>query len=167
MNGRNGHPSPSPDLGGIWPRIPRVNAEKDMKVLMLDQTRCLILRAIDHLGALGKRHAESEFFLQTPAGSLNRRLIRPGMAATGVGPTCREMIFDIGASLQQYPVVRVEDQDREGAMQLTIAMRIDLAGATEGKIPVVDQDDLFASVSLRCPLQGIGRKRRYDSSTQE
>ncbi len=166
MDGRDGHPSPSPDLGGIRARIAGVNAEEDMKILVLDQTRRLILGAIDELGALGERHADSELLLQPPACGLYRRLIRPGMAATGVGPTCCEMILDVGASLQKKPVVRIEDQYREGTVQLPVAMGIEFSGATEDTIPVIDQDDFFAGVALRRTLQGVGRERRYDSSTQ-
>jgi hypothetical protein len=166
MDDRDGHPSPGPDLRGIGARIPGVNTEKDMKVLVLDQTRRLILCAIDELGALGERYADSEFFLQAPAGSLYRRLTRPGMTATGIGPARRKMVFDIGTSLQQEAVIRIEDQDREGTVQLTVAMRIDLPGATEGTIPIIHQDDLLAGVALRCAVQGVGRKRGYDSSTQ-
>ncbi len=76
------------------------------------------------------------------------------------------MVFGIGASLQKESLVRIEHQDGEGAMQLTFAMRIDLSGAPEGAVSVVDQDDLLAGVALRCAHQVVGRKRRYDSGTQ-
>jgi hypothetical protein len=76
------------------------------------------------------------------------------------------VILGIGASLQQEPVGRIEDQDREGTVQLAVEMHGDLAGATEGQIPVIDQDHLLAGVTLRCALQGVGGKRRYESGTQ-
>ena len=166
MDGRDGHPSPGPDLRRIGARIAGVNAEEDMKILVLDQSRRSVLGAIDELRALGERYPDSEFFLQPSAGGLRRHLLRPGMPATGVGPTGREMIFDIGASLQKKTVVRIEDQDREGSVQLTVAMRVDLPGAAKDEIAVIDQDDLLAGITLRCKLQGVARKRWYDSSTQ-
>jgi hypothetical protein len=75
------------------------------------------------------------------------------------------MVLGIGASLQQESLLRIEYQDGEGSMQLAFAMRIDLAGASEGAVSVVDQDDLLAGVALRCALQVVSRKRRYDSGT--
>ncbi len=76
------------------------------------------------------------------------------------------MVLGIGTSLQKESLVRIEHQDREGAMQLTFAMRIDLSGAPEVAVSVVDQDDLLAGVALRCAHQVVGRKRGYDSGTQ-
>lgn len=133
---------------------------------MLDQAGRLVLGAIDEPGTLGERHPNPEFFLKTSTGRLHGGLARPGMPATGVRPTRREVVLRIGTSLQKKLVLCIENEDREGAMELSFAMRIDLAGGADDSVLIVDEDDLFGGIALRGPFQVIGRKGRYDLCAQ-
>jgi hypothetical protein len=76
------------------------------------------------------------------------------------------VVLAIGAPLQQELVLRVEDQDREGTVELPVPLRIELASGTQVLIPIVDEDDLFPGIALGGHLEVTGCQRRYDSSTQ-
>jgi hypothetical protein len=132
-----------------------MDAIEDMEILVLDQTRCRVCRTIDQLRPLGQRDSDAELFLQSSPGGLRRGLARSRMTTAGIRPELSEVIFRVGTTLQQQFLIGVEHQDREGAVELTVTVDIDLASAAQLSVALVDQDDTFIGIPTRDTLKII------------
>ena len=83
--------------------------------------------------------------MQPPAGGRDRALARARMAAAGVRPQSARVIFLLAALLQHDLSLGVGEEDREGAVQETLAVDQVLAVGADGMVAFVDQDQLFVS----------------------
>jgi hypothetical protein len=129
-----------------------MHTKEDMQVLVLDQARPRVGGTIDELTPFGQRDADPELLAQTTPGRGGGGLSRPRVTAAGVRPKVGEVVFHPGAPLQQQVALGVEDQDREGPVQLAIQMDVHLAATPQLSVGIVDQDDAFVRIPLRHAL---------------
>src|SRR6267142_3118636 len=147
------------NLGRIGTRLVAKAPEKHIDVFVL-------LHAVIEIGAIAaekserQRRADAERFMQPPAGGRDRALARARMAAAGVRPQSARVIFLLAALLQHDLSLGVGEEDREGAVQETLAVDQVLAVGADGMVAFVDQDQLFVShVGEISPLLMLSGRR--------
>jgi hypothetical protein len=116
---------------------------------MLNQIRMWIPDSILRIGNLLEWHRKTKLLAKPPACRGKSLLTRTWMTATGIRPTLRKVVFTCSPLLQQKLAIRIGDQNGEGPMQLSVAMRIDLAIRADLIIPGVDQNYGFTLVTKR------------------
>src|SRR6266568_415119 len=111
----------------------------------------VLLHAVIEIGAIAAEESErqcrgdAELLMQPPAGRRDRALARTRMAAAGVRPQSARVIFLAVALLQHDLSLRISEEDREGAMQETLAVDQVLAVGADGMVAFVNQDQLLVS----------------------
>jgi hypothetical protein len=112
-----------------------------MQVFVFNQTRVWILDSISKIGDFLEGHRKAKLLAKPPACRGENLLTRTWMAATGIRPLTREVVLVCSSLLQQELPIRVGDQNGKGPMQLSGAMRVDLAVRTDRFILSIDQDN--------------------------
>ena len=119
-----------------------------MQKFVLDQPRILVLSTVSHLCTFSQRNPNPKLlFKPAPRGDCGR-LLRPGVSAAGIRPARREVVFAVGPTLQQQTTLSIKDQDREGPVESSVAVRIQFTRSSEGLIILIDEDDLLGGIAL-------------------
>jgi hypothetical protein len=93
-----------------------------------------------HLGQADR--VDAQLLVDAPRGRVGRVLAGRRVAATGVAPQSAGVVLRAGSPLQQQAAVRVQQEDREGPVQVPRRLvRAELGHPPEGVARFVDQLD--------------------------
>src|SRR5262249_15324015 len=126
---------------GPWMRVGA--AGEHVVELVLDEARSYVGAVEEREGEV-ERAVQPELLPQTAVRRVRRPLARPRMTATGVRPQAAGVVFLERALLQQHlRPGRVEDEDRDGAVQPAVGVHVRLRGGSDLAIVFVDENDVF------------------------
>jgi hypothetical protein len=111
LNPGRQHPAVGTDLLRVRKGLTVVTPYENVQVFVFNQIRIWIPDSILKIGDLLEWHREAKFLIKPPACSCESLLTRTWMAATGIRPTLRKVVFACGSLLQQKLAIRVGNQN--------------------------------------------------------
>jgi hypothetical protein len=159
------HPSPVPGFCRIGIGLTIVDTGADMVELVLDKT-APNLGGIGETENLPKWAVETHFVLESPVRGIQHGLPDQWMAAAGVGPEIRGVIFTGRSTLQQQFKVVIEHEDGKGTMQQATPVGLEFFHAAGYTILVVDQNDFINHLYSAVRVQSIPIMRFFQYRCQ-
>lgn len=136
------HPSPVIDLLRVWNGVALVLSDENMIVFMLKEV-AVTLDLVGKTENLLQITIKTHFLSEPSMDSLLDRFMRSGVTTARICPQAPRVIFRSRPLLQQEGARRVENEDREGAMEGPGAMRLPLLRRAEFPVGGVDEDDVL------------------------
>lgn len=126
----------------IWSGITIMRSHENMIVFMLKEV-VVTLDLVGKTEYLFEITIKTHFLSEPSMDSLLDRFKRSGVTTARICPQAPRVIFRSRPLLQQEGARRVENEDREGAMEGPGAMRLPLLGRAEFPVGGVDEDDVL------------------------
>ncbi len=136
------HPLPGFDFFGIDLGLAAVAPDHDVVEFVFGKP-VVERRFVDKVEQFGQFGFEPHFFKQASPARLDVAFALALVAAAGIGPEQRRMVFVVRALLEHDFILVVEDKDRKRPVQHCFLVCFELGHESDRLIVGIDKDDVF------------------------